>query len=129
MPGSLTRPRNYDRRRAFKVFWVFRFLLPMAASNIFNEVLDRVRAVNARLIASGMLPAGIDQSRVLGAPPRDPSQGDMATNAAMVLAKEAGRKPRELAQAIAEGLASDDLVQKGEVAGPGFINNNVHSAA
>jgi arginyl-tRNA synthetase len=94
----------------------------MAASNIFNEVLERVRAVNARLIASGMLPAGIDQSRVIVEPPRDPSHGDMATNAAMVLAKEAGRKPRELAQAIADGLASDDLVQKVDVAGPGFIN-------
>ena len=101
----------------------------MAASNIFNEVLERVRAVNGRLIASGMLPAGIDQSRVIVEPPRDPSHGDMATNAAMVLAKEAGRKPRELAQAIAEGLASDDLVQKVDVAGPGFINITLKPAA
>src|SRR6195256_3016512 len=129
MPGSLTRPRNYDRRRAFKGFSGFRFLLPMAASNIFNEVLERVRAVNARLIASGMLPAGIDQSRVIVEPPRDPSHGDMATNAAMVLAKEAGRKPRELAQAIADGLASDGLVQKVDVAGPGFINTTLKPAA
>jgi len=53
----------------------------------------------------------------------------MATNAAMVLAKEAGRKPRELAQAIAEGLASDDLVQKVDVAGPGFINITLKPAA
>src|SRR5712672_728739 len=126
MPGSLTRPRNYDRRRTFKGFSVF---APMAASNIFNEVLDRVRAVNARLIASGMLPGGIDQSRVIVEPPRDPSHGDMATNAAMVLAKEAGRKPRELAQAIAEGLAPDDLVQKVDVAGPGFINLTLKPAA
>src|SRR5467141_571451 len=129
MPGSLTRLRNYDRRRTFKGFWAFRFLLPMAASNIFNEVLERVRAVNGRLIASGMLPAGIDQSRVIVEPPRDPSHGHMATNAAMVLAKEAGRKPRELAQAIAEGLASDDLVQKVDVAGPGFINITLKPAA
>src|SRR5712672_334686 len=126
MPGSLTRHRNYDRRRTFKGFSV---LAPMAASNIFNEVLDRVQAVNARLIASGMLPGGIDQSRVIVEPPRDPSHGDMATNAAMVLAKEAGRKPRELAQAIAEGLASDDLVQKVDVAGPGFINITLKPAA
>jgi arginyl-tRNA synthetase len=76
-----------------------------------------------------MLPAGIDQSRVIVEPPRDPSHGDMATNAAMVLAKEAGRKPRELAQAIAEGLASDDLVQKVDVAGPGFINITLKPAA
>src|SRR3981081_2622724 len=129
MPGSLTRPRNYDRRRAFKGFSGFRFLLPMAASNIFNEVLERVRAGTARLTASGMLRGGIDQSRVIVEPPRDPSHGDMATNAAMVLAKEAGRKPRELAQAIAEGLATDDLVQKVDVAGPGFINITLKPAA
>ncbi len=94
----------------------------MAASNIFNDVLERVRAVNARLIASGMLPAAIDQSRIVVEPPRDPSHGDMATNAAMVLAKDAGKKPRELAQAIADGLAADDLIEKVDVAGPGFIN-------
>jgi arginyl-tRNA synthetase len=94
----------------------------MAANNIFNEVLDRVRAVNARLAAAGVLPAGIDQSRIVVEPPRDPAHGDMATNAAMVLAKDAGKKPRELAQTIAEALAADDLVQKVDVAGPGFIN-------
>jgi len=101
----------------------------MAADNIFNDVLDRVRAVNARLIASGVLPATIDQSRVVVEPPRDSAHGDMATNAAMVLAKDAGRKPRELAQAIADGLAADDLVQKVDVAGPGFINLTLKPAA
>ena len=101
----------------------------MAADNIFNDVLARVRAVNARLIASGVLPAAIDQSRVVVEPPRDPSHGDMATNAAMVLAKDAGKKPRELAQAIADGLAADDLVQKVDVAGPGFINLALKPAA
>jgi arginyl-tRNA synthetase len=94
----------------------------MAASNIFAEVLERVHVVNARLVAAGVLPAGIDQSRIVVEPPRDPSHGDMATNAAMVLAKDAGKKPRELAQSIAAGLAEDDLVQKVDVAGPGFIN-------
>jgi arginyl-tRNA synthetase len=62
-------------------------------------------------------------------PPRDAAHGDMATNAAMVLAKDAGRKPRELAQAIADGLAADDLVQKVDVAGPGFINLTLKPAA
>ena len=94
----------------------------MAADNIFNDVLDRVRAVTARLIAAGVLPAAIDQSRVIVEPPRDPTHGDMATNAAMVLAKDAGKKPRELAQAIADGLAADELIAKVDVAGPGFIN-------
>jgi arginyl-tRNA synthetase len=101
----------------------------MAAGNIFNDVLDRVRAVNARLIAAGVLPATIDQSRVVVEPPRDPAHGDMATNAAMVLAKDAGKKPRELAQAIADGLAADDLVQKVDVAGPGFINLTLKPSA
>src|SRR5499427_5667318 len=94
----------------------------MAATNIFNEILDRVHAVTARLAASGTLPAGIDQSRIVVEPPREAAHGDMATNAAMVLAKDAGRKPRELAEAIAAKLAADGAVAKAEVAGPGFIN-------
>ena len=93
-----------------------------AARNIFAELLDRVRATST-LIAVGYLPAGIDQSRVTVEPPRDPAHGDMATNAAMVLAKDAGKKPRELAEAIAEKLARRrDLVAKVDIAGPGFIN-------
>src|SRR5215471_14172470 len=101
----------------------------MSAANIFDDVLDRVRAVNTRLAATGLLPAGIDQSRIVVEPPRDAAHGDMATNAAMVLAKDAGRKPRELAQAIADGLAADALVQKVDVAGPGFINLTLKPAA
>jgi arginyl-tRNA synthetase len=94
----------------------------MATENIFAEILDRVRRANAALSADGFLPAGIDQSRVSVEPPRDAGHGDMATNAAMVLAKEAGKKPRELAEAIAAKLRGDDLVERVEVAGPGFIN-------
>jgi len=101
----------------------------MAADNIFNDVLERVRAVNARLAETGLLPAGIDQSRIVVEPPRDPAHGDMAINAAMVLAKDAKRKPRELAQAIADALAADDLVQNVDVAGPGFINLTLKPAA
>ncbi|HEU5016448.1 MAG TPA: arginine--tRNA ligase [Pseudolabrys sp.] len=63
-----------------------------------------------------------DLSRVLVEPPRDPAHGDMATNAAMVLAKDFGRQPRELAGKIAEGLRLDPRVASVEVAGPGFIN-------
>jgi arginyl-tRNA synthetase len=101
----------------------------MSGDNIFNDVLDRVRAVTMRLAATGMLPAGIDTSRVVVEPPRDPAHGDMATNAAMVLAKDAGKKPRELAQAIADALAADEIVQKVDVAGPGFINLTLKPAA
>ncbi|MFZ0073745.1 MAG: hypothetical protein WAK85_20895, partial [Xanthobacteraceae bacterium] len=65
--------------------------------DVFKIVLDKVKAANNASIADGILPAGIDQSRVVVEPPRDPAHGDVATNDAMVLAKDAGRKPRELA--------------------------------
>ena len=61
--------------------------------NIFATVLDRVHAALAALTAAGSLPA-LDPARVVVEPPRDASHGDMATNAAMVLAKDAGKKPR-----------------------------------
>jgi arginyl-tRNA synthetase len=92
------------------------------ASNIFAVVLDKVHAANRALAASGALPPGIDQSRIVVEPPREAAHGDMATNAAMVLAKEAGRKPRDLAEAIAAALRDDPLIAKVDVAGPGFIN-------
>ena len=76
-----------------------------------------------------VLPRSVDQSRVTVEPPRDPAHGDIATNAAMVLAKDAGRKPRELAEAIADKLRADALVAKVDVAGPGFINLTLKPAA
>ena len=101
----------------------------MAAQNIYVDMLDRVRRAHDALIAAGVLPAGIDRSRITVEPPRDPTHGDMATNAAMVLAKDAGKKPRDLAQAIAEKLRSDPLIGSVEVAGPGFINITLKLAA
>ncbi len=101
----------------------------MSVENIFAQILDRVRRATDALIAGGVLPAGIDQSRVAVEPPRDPAHGDMATNAAMVLAKEAGKKPRDLAEQIAEKLRGDDLVERVDVAGPGFINLTLKPAA
>src|SRR6516162_10176585 len=101
----------------------------MSSVNIFAEMLERVRAASEALIAAGVLPPGIDQSRVTVEPPRDAAHGDMSTNAAMVLAKDAGRKPRELAETIAEKLRADGLVAKAEVAGPGFVNITLRPAA
>src|SRR5271155_1190088 len=101
----------------------------MSANNIFAEMLDRVRATSDELIAAGVLPAGIDLSRVTVEPPRDPAHGDMATNVAMVLAKDAGKKPRELADAYAAKLRADHLVAKVDIAGPGFINLTLKPAA
>ncbi len=94
----------------------------MTSQNIFAAILDRVRAASDALAADGVLPRGLDQSRIVVEPPRDAAHGDMATNAAMVLAKDAGQKPRDLAEAIAAKLRADELVAKVEVAGPGFIN-------
>ena len=92
------------------------------STHLFADVLARVHAICAALAAEGHWPAGIDFSRVVVEPPRDATHGDMATNAAMVLAKEAKAKPRDLADKIAEKLRADDLVASVDVAGPGFIN-------
>ena len=101
----------------------------MSSQNIFAAVLEKVRAANDALVAEGVLPSGIDQSRIVVEPPRESAHGDMATNAAMVLAKDAGAKPRALAEAIAAKLRGDDVVAKAEVAGPGFINLTLRPAA
>src|ERR1700757_107450 len=90
--------------------------------HLFADVLARVHAACRALAADANWPEGIEFSRVVVEPPRDPSHGDMATNAAMVLAKEAKSKPRDLAEAIAAKLRTEDLIEKVEVAGPGFIN-------
>ena len=101
----------------------------MDTKNIFAELLTRVRGATDELARLGVLPAGIDQSRVTVEPPRDPSHGDVATNAAMVLAKDGGKKPRDLAEAIAEKLRADEFVASVDVAGPGFINLTLKAGA
>jgi arginyl-tRNA synthetase len=101
----------------------------MTAPNIFSLILSRTHAAVAALAEQGRVPAGLDTSRIVVEPPRDPAHGDMATNAAMVLAKDARMKPRELAEAIAAELRKDALVEKVEVAGPGFINLTLKPAA
>ncbi|MDO8840302.1 MAG: arginine--tRNA ligase [Parvibaculum sp.] len=90
--------------------------------NIFRYFEDRVEAALRALVDEGVLPAGIDTSRVAVEPPRDPSHGDLSTNAAMVLAKPAGVKPRDLADQLAAKLTAEEAVAEVSVAGPGFIN-------
>ena len=80
-----------------------------------NDALDALEA-------EGVLAPGVDRGAVAVEPPRDPAHGDLATNAAMVLAKRAGTNPRALAEAIAPKLAALGEVTGAEVAGPGFIN-------
>ncbi len=91
-------------------------------THLFADVLARVHAACAALAASGVLPARLDLARVVVEPTKDESHGDIATNAAMVLAKDAKAKPRDLADRIAAQLRADELVEKVDVAGPGFIN-------
>ncbi len=91
--------------------------------NVFAEVQGRIVAALEALKSEGKLPADLSLASV-GVPeePRDPKHGDMATNAALALAKGAGKKPREVADMLAEKLAADPEITKAEVAGPGFIN-------
>ncbi|MEZ5742894.1 MAG: arginine--tRNA ligase [Sphingomonadaceae bacterium] len=90
---------------------------------------EKVDAVLAALEAEGALPAGADRKNVTVEPPRDPSHGDLATNAAMVLAKQAKTNPRALAELIVEKLAADPHVTGAEIAGPGFINLRIADEA
>lgn len=89
---------------------------------LYTQFAEHIGAILDRLEAAGDIPAGIDRKNVAVEPPRDPSHGDLATNAAMVLAKAAGKNPRELAALIAPKLARLDGVSGAEIAGPGFIN-------
>ncbi|MEY9474846.1 arginyl-tRNA synthetase [Bradyrhizobium yuanmingense] len=105
--------------------------MPQTSSSLhlFADVLARVHGACRALAADFSWPEGIDFSRVVVEPPRDASHGDMATNAAMVLAKEAKAKPRDLAEQIAERLRADALIARVDVAGPGFINLTLKPAA
>jgi arginyl-tRNA synthetase len=90
--------------------------------NIFGLFEKRVADALGRLAEGARIPSGLDVSRVVVEPPRDPSHGDLATNAAMVLAKEARMNPRALAELLVSDLQDDPRVIKVEIAGPGFIN-------
>src|SRR5262245_7444219 len=97
--------------------------------HLFADVLARVHAICGALAREGNWSDGVDFSRLVVEPPREASHGDMATNAAMVLAKEARAKPRDLAEAIAARLREDRLIAKVDVAGPGFINLTLRKEA
>ncbi len=90
--------------------------------NLFTEIRTLVLSSLDKLTAQGVLPAGLDFANVTVEPPRDAAHGDMATNAAMVLAKPAGLKPRAIADALAATLSEDERIADAAVAGPGFLN-------
>jgi arginyl-tRNA synthetase len=89
---------------------------------LFSRFSDHINAALDALVAQGALPAGLDRGAISVEPPRDPSHGDVATNAAMVLAKPAGTNPRALAEQLVQQLGALDEVVEASVAGPGFIN-------
>ena len=91
-------------------------------TTLYHAYAAHVADAIAGLVASGELPAGLDTRGVTVEAPRDPTHGDLATNAAMVLAKPAGKKPRDIATGIAWALAQLPDVETAEVAGPGFLN-------
>ncbi|CAN7183132.1 arginine--tRNA ligase [Bosea sp. LjRoot90] len=96
--------------------------------NIFETFSARLAAVLSGLVEAGRIPAGLSLARVVVEPTKDPAHGDLAINAAMVLAKEAGMAPRVLAELIVAELAKDSDVLKAEIAGPGFINLSLQPA-
>ncbi|MBN2741376.1 MAG: arginine--tRNA ligase [Rhodobacteraceae bacterium] len=90
--------------------------------NLFSDIRAAVIAALDAMVAEGALPEGLDYANVAVEPPRDPLHGDMASNAAMVLAKPAKSKPRDIAEALAAKLVSDPRIISADVAGPGFLN-------
>ncbi len=90
--------------------------------DLFAEVKGLVLDALGRLAAEGRLPGGLDLGAVTVEPPRDPAHGDMATNAAMVLARPARMAPRDIAEALAGALDGVPGLASATVAGPGFLN-------
>ena len=107
IPMEVTRGAGHDRGAAMSLYAQYAALL--------DGLLDG-------LVAEGALPGGLDRRNVTVEPPRDPAHGDLATNAAMVLAKPAGTNPRALAELIKVKLAAVPTITSVEIAGPGFIN-------
>ncbi len=97
--------------------------------SLYAQYAALLDGVLDELVADGALPDGLDRKNVTVEPPRDAAHGDLATNAAMVLAKPAGTNPRALAEAIKPRLEALPTVSAVEVAGPGFINIRLHETA
>ena len=90
--------------------------------NLFADIRALVIECLDAMVTAGELPASLDFANVAVEPPRDAAHGDMATNAAMVLAKPAGQNPRAIAEALAGRLGAVSRIELAEVAGPGFLN-------
>jgi arginyl-tRNA synthetase len=96
---------------------------------LFSRFADHINAALDVLVARDQLPAGLSRTSISVEPPRDATHGDVATNAAMVLAKPAGTNPRALAELLVAELSQLDEVVEASLAGPGFINMRVADAS
>jgi len=90
--------------------------------NIYSNIRDLVVSSLDKMVSDGFLEIGLRYDNISVEPPRDQAHGDMATNAAMVLAKLANKPPRQIAEYLSNILISDERVREVNVAGPGFIN-------
>lgn len=97
--------------------------------NIFKDFQGILSKILGEMAGAGELPKDLDLAKVTVEPPRERAHGDMSTNAAMVLAKQAGRKPRDIAEALADRLEQVEDIVEVEVAGPGFVNWRLADAA
>jgi arginyl-tRNA synthetase len=95
--------------------------------NVFNLYQNQIVELLKDMVAKGELPEGLDFSKVKVEPPREVAHGDMATNAAMVLSKPAGKNPRQLGEILVEKLKALPTVSEASVAGPGFVNFRLKS--
>ena len=95
--------------------------------NLYSDMRSLITETLDVMVVDGELPNGLDYGAITVEPPRDPAHGDMATNAAMVLAKPAGQKPRDIATRLAERISTDTRLAEVDVAGPGFLNLRLSS--
>jgi arginyl-tRNA synthetase len=96
--------------------------------NPYRHFIGEIIGALKSMQAAGELPEKLDFSAITAEPPRDPAHGDIATNAAMVLAKAAAKKPRDIAEPLLARLKANPDVVDGAVAGPGFINLKITDA-
>jgi arginyl-tRNA synthetase len=90
--------------------------------NIYKKIESEIRGLVEKLKQEGALPDNVVTDKIEATPPKDASHGDIATNAAMVIAAQTGKNPREIAQLIVDKLSHQMLVAQSQIAGPGFIN-------
>src|SRR5262245_40453208 len=90
--------------------------------NIFKKIERELHLIVEQLKSDRKLPATMVSDKIEATPPRDAAHGDIATNAAMVIAEQIGKNPKEIAALLAERLNNMAGITKAEIAGPGFIN-------